>query len=675
MTLDVNYTPVDTAFGKPFIDVDEMRQQPRPHRYVHGGFEDTKTKFSFYFPPADQYNGRFMHWIEGGMAGNERSTQVPQDRPSEDAAGWDFLYDIAFDDLNAYLLESNQGHEQFSMDTGKVHIEKWQASAESARFSRHIARQVYGAAPHHGYVGGIGGGPNTQQLLENAPDIYDGGVPQISPSGETSPWSAVVRAQFFIGAEKMKRVVDALEPGGSGDPYAGLDATQREALSDMYRAGWPRGAEKQLRHMKHAILVMQRFEMIDPGYFTDFWTKPGYAGNDHYEKLKPYIVQRKAIVQSVLPIRVAMEKATFDWYTTMDPETPFAVTLDVDEPDRLFGCDMRIASGAAAGREFVIYSNHNGLSGAPERTPEMMRGVQPGDEVELDNRKFIAYMHHFLHTGKASDWYQEKTGQSTSLVGRAFSTDGKPLYPQRDVVPMMAQRKGEFEGKMICINSTKDIWGWPVMCDYVEVYGARYGESLPERFRFYWADGGSIAPPKTAAGFSFGHENLDVWEARLIDFQYSMGRQAWRYLKEWVEDGIPPPPSTVFHFSKDNALVFPPHAADRKGIQPVVHVTVNGGKRIDIKAGETVYFDGVIETPAGVGTVVSAEWDFEERGDYSFANPEADGSATLLRVKAQHTYTQPGVYFVALRGGLHRDGNGGVGAVTHHLDRVRVVVS
>src|SRR5690606_1374917 len=103
MTLDVNYTPVDTAFGKPFIDVDEMRQQPRPHRYVHGGFEDTKTKFSFYFPPADQYNGRFMHWIEGGMAGNERSTQVPQDRPSEDAAGWDFLYDIAFDDLNAYL--------------------------------------------------------------------------------------------------------------------------------------------------------------------------------------------------------------------------------------------------------------------------------------------------------------------------------------------------------------------------------------------------------------------------------------------------------------------------------------------------------------------------------------------------------------------------------------------
>jgi len=128
----------------------------------------------------------------------------------------------------------------------------------------------------------------------------------------------------------------------------------------------------------------------------------------------------------------------------------------------------------------------------------------------------------------------------------------------------------------------------------------------------------------------------------------------------------------VFHFSKDNALVFPPHAADRKGIQPVVHVTVNGGKRIDIKAGETVYFDGVIETPAGVGTVVSAEWDFEERGDYSFANPEADGSATLLRVKAQHTYTQPGV---ALRGGLHRDGNGGVGAVTHHLDRVRVVVS
>ncbi|KJS08842.1 MAG: hypothetical protein VR73_04300 [Gammaproteobacteria bacterium BRH_c0] len=673
--LDVNYTPMDNAFGKPFIDADEMRMQPRPHRYVHGGFADTKTKFSFYFPPDENYDGRFMQWIEGGAAGNELSIQVPQDKPSEDPAGWDFLYDIAFDDLKGYLLESNQGHEQFSRDTGKNHIANWQASAESARFSRHIARQVYGVAPHHGYVGGIGGGPNTQMLLENAPDIYDGGVPQISPSNETSPWSAQVRAQYFLGSPLMKSVIDAVEPGGSGDPYSGLDANQREALSDMYRAGWPRGAENQLMTMKHAIMVMGGVEMSDPSYFDDFWTKPGYAGNDQLDKLKPYIIQRKAIVQQVLPIREAMETATFKWYTTLDPDTPYAVILDVEDHDQLFGSHMRITTGAAKGREFVIASNFNGISGTPERTPEMMRGVKPGDEVELDNRKFIAYMHHFLHTIKASDWYREKTGQAITLPGRPFTTDGRPIYAQRERSSQTYRLKGEFEPKMICINSTWDIWGWPVMIDYLDVYKASYGDKLSDRFRFYWADGGSIAPPMTAAGFKHSDENLQVWDARMIDFQYSMGRQAWRYLKEWVEDNKPPPPSTEFSFSKDNELLLPQKAEDRKGIQPVVHATVNNGKRIDVKVGEVVRFEGRIEAPPGAGTIVSSEWDLEERGDYPFSNAEADGSATSMLVKAKHVYSKPGVYFVALRGGLHRDGKRGTGAPTHHLDRVRVVVT
>ena len=40
----------DTLFNKPYIDIDEWREIPVKHRYVHGGFKGTETRFSFYFP-------------------------------------------------------------------------------------------------------------------------------------------------------------------------------------------------------------------------------------------------------------------------------------------------------------------------------------------------------------------------------------------------------------------------------------------------------------------------------------------------------------------------------------------------------------------------------------------------------------------------------------------------
>ena len=36
--------PNQLTFGEAFVDVDEWRDSPRPHRYVHGGFEGTHTR-------------------------------------------------------------------------------------------------------------------------------------------------------------------------------------------------------------------------------------------------------------------------------------------------------------------------------------------------------------------------------------------------------------------------------------------------------------------------------------------------------------------------------------------------------------------------------------------------------------------------------------------------------
>ena len=49
--LAASLTTKDTVFKEPYVDVDEWREKPVRHRYVHGGFKGTETRFSFYFPP------------------------------------------------------------------------------------------------------------------------------------------------------------------------------------------------------------------------------------------------------------------------------------------------------------------------------------------------------------------------------------------------------------------------------------------------------------------------------------------------------------------------------------------------------------------------------------------------------------------------------------------------
>lgn len=673
--LNVNYTPKDEVFGAPFIDVDEMRDHPRLHRYVHGGFAGGDTLFSFYFPEPEHYGGRFAQWMEGGAGGNEKSLMIdPADpRPSQ----WDYLFDMAFDDLNGYLIESNQGHKVFDMRPDQVPgLTIWRASTESARFSRYIAQQIYGSAPSFGYVGGIGGGGGRAvYCMENAPDVYQGCTPQVIGSA-VSQYGAMQRAVKFLGAEKLKDVADAVAPGGSGDPYATLNSVQRDALADLYRCGYPRGAENQLKQTRTIGFVYTGLERSDPTYFEDFWQLPGYAGKDKLEQLQPYIIERTAKVKSVVPISISMEPATLEWYGVLSPDLPFAVELDIPGKDEFYGCEMTILSGEARGRNLFINGTFHGFSGFPERTPDVMKGIKPGDEVRLDNRRFLAFLHYFFHSVNADGATNQLTGNPISQAGRPFAPDNIPLYPQRPPMRGFGEMSTNINGKLIYVNSTHDIYVWPITAGFTELYRAKYGDQLDERYRFYWADHGVIGPPQKSIGYNVGEGDLRVWDTRLINFQHSMGRIVWRHLRDWVESGRAPPPSTSFHFSCDNALVLPAEAAARGGIQPVVEVTVDGSSKAEVRVGQIVTFDGTIVAPPGAGAIVASEWDFGDgEWNYPFKNPEANGSASSLRVSAAHSFAAPGTYFVTLRARLNPGGNLGTMEAIPNLDQVRVVVS
>src|SRR6202042_2186816 len=68
-----DYVVTDGFFGEPYVDVDEWREKPAPHRHVHGGFAGTDTRFTFYFPAAEGYEGRMYHPLEGANGGHEDS--------------------------------------------------------------------------------------------------------------------------------------------------------------------------------------------------------------------------------------------------------------------------------------------------------------------------------------------------------------------------------------------------------------------------------------------------------------------------------------------------------------------------------------------------------------------------------------------------------------------------
>jgi len=96
---DLNFRTTDSIFCNPYIDMDEWRDNPVRHRYVHGGFNGTGTRFSFYFPPEEKYEGRFFQYVTP-FPDNENLSQGA--KGAQDIIG----FSVA---SGAYFIETNGG--------------------------------------------------------------------------------------------------------------------------------------------------------------------------------------------------------------------------------------------------------------------------------------------------------------------------------------------------------------------------------------------------------------------------------------------------------------------------------------------------------------------------------------------------------------------------------------
>jgi hypothetical protein len=681
------YSVVDNFFGAPYIDVDERRDVPVPHRYVHGGFEGTDTRFAFSFPPGELYKGRLYQPLEGANAGHE---DVASQAMGAVTGGAEMIFR-----LGGYMVESNMGHigdikDRRAGDDPTIY--GWRAAAESARFSKYVAAQLLGAAPQYSYVfGGSGGARRSPLCLAYAPDVWDAAMPFMGDAidGEYGDWSrpragtpgfATMFNVHRVLRDKVMDVVDAMRPGGSGDPFTTLNTHQREQLSVLYKLGYPRGDEFMIAQPMGQLWLWcsmaERISREDP-YFARFWTEPGHVGFDQPELVTSDLIDIQTKVKRLLSPNDLLRETEFarpefaalrtlaTVFGTMQNmmDTPLVVQLEDTSEGWLPGAGVRFLDGEAAGRQLHCMSGVGTallVDGEGEASNLRLTGVCVGDTVQFDNRAFLAYCYYARHHIGESGEYEQ------------FRLGGKPIYEQYQqpyVSPFMGvPHTGRFDGKMLWIQHTHDASLWPSegvgMKNNVEreVGLARSREC----FRLRWLENAEHVPPLLAAAPPDRANN--TW---LIDYGPHID-QSLADLTAWVEEGIEPA-ETAFDMV-DGQVILPTEAKERGGIQPVVHVTANASKRAEILAGTTVNLEVRAEVPAGAGTIVSIRWDLDGTGSYPVTQ-ETDGSASELTSTLSWTYDKPGTYFPTALVESHRDCD--VNATSRripNLDAARVVV-
>lgn len=649
----------DPLMNEAVIDKDEWRDAPARHRYVNGHFAGTGVRFSIYLPPPERFQGRFFQVTHQLLT-------------SENAAPDNVAFALA---SGGYFVQSIPGPKEAirsvadAMSGRDATLGGYRVNAAAAKYSRQVAAEMYGKVRVYGYLyGGSGGAYQVVSALQNSRGVWDGGIPFVMGSPHAIPNDFTVRIHALrVLKGKFPQIMDAIEPGGSGDMYAGLDAEERGALKEATSMGVPPPGWFDYPTLNGGplALVAGYVPALDPTYVDDFWSKPGYLGTDPKSSVAAARIQHEATIVSVTPGALMQVKLS-----------------SVPNGD-LTGADLVILSGAAAGKSVSMADLATGLTalgGRPVRAvplsdqdsrstvgvmgfgadPMTLAGLVPGVKVRIDNSMYLAlqtYHRHQVPPPEFHAWDQFR--------GR----DGKPIYPQRAVLvgPIGnlngagSLPNGRFNGKMIIMENLADIDALPWQADWYRHLVEKTGYA--NNFRLYFTDHADhVGSPKGSRA------------THLVDYNGTL-QQLLRDLSGWVERGVEPPTQTAYRVT-DNQIIVPASAAARCGIQPVVNLTINGGKRIEVKAGEPVTFSAEVAVPPGTGRVVAAEWDFDGSGTYPSATDAQELGNPSEKLTMAHRFDKPGTYFPALRVTSQRDGDAMTPfARVQNLDRVRVVVN
>lgn len=677
---DADYQPVDTFFQGAYIDIDEVRTEPVKHRYIHGGFRNHQTRFSYYFPEKTAYKGHFFQYITPVP---DSETLAQNDKGPGSHIGFSLTN-------GAYFVETNGGGQPDMLDPKSADktIGAYRANAAAAEFSRYVAQKIYNCPRPYGYsFGGSGGAYRTVGGIENT-HAWDGAVPFVLGSPMAIPSVFAVRMHAMrILRNKLPQIVDALEPGGSGNPYEGLNEEEADALREVTRMGFPLGAWYGWKTMGvHAFLALYNgVVMADKKYFNeDFWHKTGYLGTDpnssihrdHLDLSAPIteiVNQDQAEKMGLVEPMSEAERGSADkaWKSMGKSfaDMPVAFRVNQQIPDVAFlGGDMVMLTGRAAKKKMQVLSvTKDYVVLAPGASRLTLAKIKVGDSLNVNNSNFLAAQTYHRHQVPSKDYY---------VWDQFRDAQGNPIYPQQKSLlgPMFTRAAagcvptGEINVPIIVVCSLLDREAFPWQGDwYRHKVEEHLGDKAKDMFRLWYTD---RAIHSDVAG--------DLDDPTEIVSYVGCLHQALLDLSDWVEKGIAPAPNTNYQVV-DGQVVVPSTAKERHGIQPVPRLTVNGKKRADIKRGQSVKFSVTVDIPDGMGKLVDAEWCFDNTKTYTdkvdLSKVKVSKYGTQVEFTTTKTFNTSGTYFPTIKVSAERQGDAKrIYTRAQNLDRVRVVV-
>lgn len=641
------YDPAqDDQMQKPFIDIKEQRSREGiEYIYCHGGFGGTDIKFSLYFPMKDKYEGRFFQYLPPFANHEDSSQKLTQ---GDDKILFSLLH-------GAYFVESNLGTLNPFAPATDVTI-NYRSSSAVAEYSRKIAIEIYGdhITRPSGYIfGGSGGAYKTIDCVEHC-RTWDGCVPYVNGIPVSVPHNMTIRAHSMrILRRKLDHIIASLQPDGCGDMYDGLSEYEKEALDDLLAFGFPKGAICGLKFLKDGSLpvLIGGIKGNDPGYFEDFWNVEGYAGYDKKSDAYESRIHHKTKVSGKF-VPLKGEAKSMDNTTGVDTswqrykglsgalgvpllQVETMATNDFYE----MGCFVNFLSGKAAGKRIHFNEHKDNVLCIGEYFQcddmiEILNQVEIGDEVLLDNSDYIASTDYHLHAIPKGNF---------AGFDRAFNSDGKPKYAQREKVVNFTgccEMTGTFSCKMIIEHTFCDESAFPYQGDWYKklVYKAQGESKAKQNFRLQYMDN------------ALHDDRADPVD---VELQYVTNAQCvFQCLLDvanWVEKGIEPPKESQYNLKNGGQLLFSKSAIDRGGIQNVCSLNSNGKKSIRVKKNMPVEFTVDVEIPTNCGVLTNVEWSFE--GEKNF--PVKTGKCK----KAVHSFENEGKYVVVVRTYNERNGD------------------
>ena len=689
----------DKEYKGVIFDIEEQRERPMPdgstikYLYMHGIFPQNGVKFSFFIPEKESFEGRFFQFL------------CPFPGPDEENASVEAAYGV--DDKVAFALyhgaayvETNMGSK--AMFTGPSEpgiIQK--SNGETAELFRKTVMAKYGCKRPYGYAyGGSGGAYKTMTCAEFS-DCFDGVIPHVIGSPASLPNTITMHAQGQrVLRNVFGKIIDAIEPGGTGDMYGELGKHEAETLRELTLMGFPPKAwyvEAMGRIDDGSLpVLMPGVKMADPGYFKDFWEIEGYEGsNPDSSAVKDRVVFRSKVKSVHLAFESIEEAKKANkpdvggvdtaWKKLLsDGARNFIELEQVPTGDDLYlkGTNIIIESGDAKGSEMLlgrIEGNYIvlGMCFGVDRPEDVLGRIKPGDEIRLDNSDYIAIQHYYRH---------QVPDKSFHAWDQFRGEDGEPLLPQRPNVLGLSMngtghpQDGDIQCKTMVIQALTDESTCPWCADWYR-NKIKEAKGSEEDFRLYYME-----------NCMHGNEP-GLGSSRVVEYMGGL-RQMLLDLSDWVEKGKRPIPTTNYNMI-DNQVVVPENASKRLGIQPTAELLVNGSLCAHVSAGDEVRLSATAYAPLYWGEIVSMEFSFEDSKDFVDSNAfskkgqmqhievsdvkagdkvNREGLSDVAISETTHVYDRPGTYFATVRVMSNRNPHDPFTCVKN-LARARIVVN